>query len=216
MSTSAVQSKSPDDRKVSIRFNGWEFHHAMPRISENEFEEICRQNPDLRIELDKNGNLLVMPPVLLGSGNFEIETGADLVMWNRVARLGMVFSSQTMFSLPDGAKRMADAAWVSHENLKTLPQSEWDTYARIVPDFVIEVRSPSDDLAAEQDKIKDVWLANGVRLAWLFDPAKATAYIYRADGSTDVVSGFDKILSGEDVLPGFAFQMSVLERKLPG
>ncbi|MBK7936236.1 MAG: Uma2 family endonuclease [Lewinellaceae bacterium] len=52
-----------------------------------------------------------------------------------------------------------------------------NTYARIVPDFVIEVRSPSDELAAQQDKIKNVWLANGVRLAWLFDPAEATAYI---------------------------------------
>ena len=216
MNTAAVQPGGSTDRKVSIRFDGWEFHHAMPRISESDFEDICRRNPDLRIELDKNGNLLVMPPVSLGSGNFEIETGADLVMWNRVARLGMVFSSQTMFSLPDGAKRMADAAWISYEKLKTLPQTEWDTYARIVPDFIIEVRSPSDELSAQQDKIKDVWLANGVRLAWLFDPAEATAYIYRASGSTDVVSGFDKVLGGEDVLPGFAFSMAVLERKVPG
>lgn len=215
MSTAAVQPGMSADRKVSIRFDGWEFHHVMPRISESDFEEICRQNPDLRIELDKNGNLLVMPPVSLGSGNFEIETGADLVMWNRLAKLGMVFSSQTMFSLPDGAKRMADAAWISHEKLKALPQTEWDTYARIVPDFIIEVRSPSDELAAQQNKIKDVWLANGVRLAWLFDPAEATAYIYRADGRVEIVSGFDKMLSGEDVLPGFVFSMSVLERKMP-
>ena len=172
MNTAAIQPSGSADPKVSIRFDGWEFRHAMPRISEGEFEDICRKNPDLRIELDKNGNLLVKPPVSLGSGNFEIETGADLVMWNRAARLGMVFSSQTMFSLPDGAKRMADVAWVSNDKLKTLPQAEWDTYARIVPDFVIEVRSPSDELAAQQDKIKGVWLANGVRLAWLFDPAK--------------------------------------------
>lgn len=216
MNTAAIQPSGSADPKVSIPFDGWEFRHAMPRISEGEFEDICRKNPDLRIELDKNGNLLVKPPVSLGSGNCEIETGADLVMWNRTARLGMVFSSQTMFSLPEGAKRMADGAWISSEKLKTLPQAEWDAYARIVPDFVIEVRSPSDELAAQQDKIKNVWLANGVRLAWLFDPAEATAYIYRSDGSTEVVSGFDKVLSGEDVLPGFEFLMEVLERRLPG
>ena len=98
MESAAIQPTMPSTGKVSIRFGGWEFRHALPRISDKEFEEICRKNPDLRIELDKNGNLLVMPPVSLGSGNHEIEAGADLVMWNRHAGLGMVFSSQTMFS----------------------------------------------------------------------------------------------------------------------
>jgi Uma2 family endonuclease len=107
---------SPANGKISIRFNGWEFRHSVPRMSNEEFEMICRENPDLRIELDKNGNLLVMPPVSLGSENHEIEAGADLVIWNRQSQLGMVFSSQTMFSLPDGAKRMADAAWISTRN----------------------------------------------------------------------------------------------------
>lgn len=216
MESAAIQPTSPSTGKVSIRFDGWEFRHALPRISDSEFEEICRKNPDLRIELDKNGNLLVMPPVSLGSGNHEIETGADLVMWNRHANLGMVFSSQTMFSLPDGAKRMADVAWISYEKLRALPKSEWDTYAHIAPDFVIEVRSPSDALEAQKDKMKDVWLINGVQLAWLLDPEAATAYIYRADGSTETVTGFDKLLSGEEVLPGFEFSMTVLKRKLPG
>lgn len=216
MEPAAIYPTVPSTGKVSIRFDGWEFHHALPRVSESEFEEICRKNPDLRIELDKNGNLLVMPPVSLGSGNFEIEAGADLVIWNRQAGLGMVFSSQTMFSLPDGAKRMADVAWVSNEKLKALPSTEWDTYAHVVPDFVIEVRSPSDSLEAQQQKMKEVWLANGVHLAWLFDPATATAYVYRADDSADTVTGFDKKLSGENVLPGFEFSMGVLERKFPG
>lgn len=176
---------------------------------------ICRENPELRIELDKNGNLLVMPPVSLGSGNHEIETGADLVIWNRQSELGMVFSSQTMFSLPDGAKRMADAAWISYEKLKHLPRHEWNTFARIVPDFVMEVRSPSDDLEELKAKMKNVWAANGVRLAWLLDPETATAWIYKTDGSEERVSGFDKKLSGEDVLPGFELPLSVLKRKMP-
>jgi Uma2 family endonuclease len=206
---------SPANGKISIRFNGWEFRHSLPRMSDEEFEMICRENPELRIELDKNGNLLVMPPVSLGSGNHEIETGADLVIWNRQSELGMVFSSQTMFSLPDGAKRMADAAWISYEKLKHLPRHEWNTFARIVPDFVMEVRSPSDDLEELKAKMKNVWAANGVRLAWLLDPETATAWIYKTDGSEERVSGFDKKLSGEDVLPGFELPLSVLKRKMP-
>lgn len=214
MESAAIHPTVPSTGNVSIRFNGWEFRHALPRLSDSEFEEICRRNPDLRIELDKNGNLLVMPPVSLGSGNLEIETGADLVMWNRQSDLGMVFSSQTMFSLPDGAKRMADVAWISNEKLRGLPQSEWDTYAHVVPDFVIEVRSPSDALEAQKDKMVEVWIANGVRLAWLLDPETTSAYIYRADGSTDAITGFEQKLSGENVLPGFEFPMSVLKRKM--
>jgi Uma2 family endonuclease len=102
-----------------------------------------------------------------------------------------------------------------YEKLKDLPQQEWNTFARIVPDFVMEVRSPSDDLEELKAKMKNVWTANGVRLAWLLDPETTTAWIYRADGNEERVSGFDKQLSGEDVLPGFTLPLSILKRNLP-
>lgn len=52
------------------------------------------------------------------------------------------------------------------------------------------------------------WIGNGVRLAWLIDPYEEKAYIYRANGSKEVLSGFDRELSGEDVLPGFTLGLS--------
>jgi Uma2 family endonuclease len=81
----------------------------------------------------------------------------------------------------------------------------------VVPEFVIEVRSDSDAIGRLQTKMREVWIANGVRLAWLIDPKNQVTYIHRADGSEQVIAGFDRVLSGEDVLPGFELQLSVLE-----
>ncbi|HRI59576.1 MAG TPA: Uma2 family endonuclease, partial [Saprospiraceae bacterium] len=83
--------------------------------------------------------------------------------------------------------------------------------AKIVPDFVIEVRSPSDSLTELKEKMAEAWMANGVRLAWLLDPESQSACIYRADGSSETINGFDYKLSGEDVLPGFEFDLGVLK-----
>ena len=52
------------------------------------------------------------------------------------------------------------------------------------------------------------YIDNGVRLAWLIDPQREAVWIYRKDGSVDKVTSFDQVLSGEDVLEGFALTLS--------
>lgn len=56
--------------------------------------------------------------------------------------------------------------------------------------------------------MQETWITNGVRLAWLIDPYKEKAYIYRANGSVEVTTDFEGELSGEDVLPGFSLKLS--------
>ncbi|MCB0533780.1 MAG: Uma2 family endonuclease [Lewinellaceae bacterium] len=196
---------------ISIRFDGWEVQDARPPMSEAEFLAFCRQNPDLRIEQDKNGNILIMPPVSFDSGNFESEMMVSLGIWNRQTETGKTFSSATLFILPNGEKRMPDAAWISLEKTTQLSAAERKSFAEIVPDFVVEIRSPSDDLQSLKTKMTDSWMANGVRLAWLLDPATKTAWIYRSNGTVEEILGFDRALSGEDVLPGFSFDLQVLK-----
>lgn len=195
---------------MTILFDEWEVFHQFPKMSDRAFEKFCLVNPNLRIEQDKNGNILIMPPVSYESGNQEMEAGADLVFWNRRTRLGKVFSPSTMFCLPDGAKRMPDAAWISREKDALLSKKERKTFARIVPDFVIEVRSPSDRTPVLKEKMRAVWIANGVRLAWLIDVETQKAWVFRADGSETEVPDFSQKLSGEDVLPGFEMDLQVL------
>jgi len=195
----------------TISVDGWEIQEVRPVMKEEEFFTFCHNNPNLRIEQDKHGNIIIMSPVSYFSGNQESEVLADLVLWNRKSKLGKTFSPSTMFVLPDGEKRMPDAAWISMEKDNKLSKRQKMTFAHIVPDFIIEVRSPSDRLIDLQEKIRSAWMANGVRLAWLIDPVEETAQVYLADGSVEDVIGFDKKLSGGDVLPGFEFDLSVLK-----
>lgn len=180
-------------------------------MTDEEFEEFCYQNPNLQIEQDKHGNIIIMSPVSYDSGHHESEVLTDLGLWNRKTKLGKTFSSSTMFILPDGEKRMPDAAWITLEKHRNLANWERKKFARIVPDFIVEIRSPSDSLRALKSKIKDVWCANGVRLAWLIDPESETTFVFRPGSEPVEIKGFDKVLSGEDVLPGFEFDLGVLK-----
>ncbi len=114
------------------------------------------------------------------------------------------------FDLPDGSTHKADGAWISNQKLRRLSPKEEDSIALIVPDFVLEVRSKTDSLAQWKKKMSDVWMANGVRLAWLIDPRGKKAWIYRAGAPVEEVSNFTAVPSGEDVLPGFSFALAEL------
>ena len=205
-----TRAKSTEPILITLRFDGWEVKSFRPKMNDKEFEQFCKDNPYLQIEVDPLGNIVAEPPVSYESGGQESEVGADLAIWNRYAKLGKTFSSSTMFTLPDGSKRMPGAAWVSMEKHQKLTPRQRKTFARVVPDFVVEVRSPSDDPVVLKRKMTDVWIANGVRLAWLIDAEQEKSWVFRADGSTEMIEGFDQKLSGEDVLPGFEFDLKVL------
>lgn len=212
MTQGATAARPPAEKtngKVAFHLSDGEVFHALPKMSEEEFDEFCFANSELRIEQDPQGNIIIMPPSSYESGNHEVEPITDLNIWNRRTRLGKVFSPSTLFKLPDGSKRMPDAAWVSLEKHNSLSEKERKSFARIVPDFVIEVRSPTDRLKILQGKMHTAWIANGVRLAWLIDPQGHQAWVYRADGSESHISDFKQVLSGEDVLPGFEFDLGV-------
>ncbi len=195
--------------KVTLRLGHDEVWRSFPKMSDEDFDEFCLANPNLRIEQDLHGNIIIMPPASYDSGNNEMEVGLDLGLWNRHTKLGRVFSASTMFKLPDGSKRMPDAAWISLEKHQQLTAKERRSFVRIVPDFVIEVRSPTDRLKILQTKMRSTWMANGVQLAWLIDPEERQAWIFRADGHETHVPDFQQVLSGESVLPGFELDLRV-------
>ncbi len=209
--TSTTNLEKTGSRDKTMWFDGLPVKHIVPNFSEEQFIEFCLKNPDLKIEQDKNGNIIIMSPVSLDSGNYESEVGADLVIWNRKTKLGKTYSASTMFILPDGEKRMPDAAWIKKEKVSKLSNWQRKKIAKIVPDFIIEVRSPTDSVEKLKEKIQDIWVKNGVRLAWLIDPIDKIHCIYRIDGSSEKIEGMDKILSGEKVLPDFKMDLSVLE-----
>lgn len=175
--------------------------------TKEQFHRFVLEHQDLKIERDKNGVIIIHPPMSFDSGYLEGEAFGILRDWSKTSSLGRAFSPTTSFYLPDGSTHKADGAWFSWEKINQLSLRERKHIAAIVPDFVIEVRSESDSLTKLKEKMEDVWLANGVRLAWLIDPKTEMAWIYRQDGSEEEVDDFNSKLSGEDVLPGFEFDL---------
>ena len=115
-------------------------------LTDEQFYQLCLSNPDLQMERTPSGALVLMSPVGGESGNQEIELGADLVIWNRRSHLGKVFSSSTVFKLPGGGDRSPDAAWVELSRWNALAPEDRSKFPPIAPDFVLELRSPSDSL----------------------------------------------------------------------
>ncbi|MGH2415702.1 MAG: Uma2 family endonuclease, partial [Microcystaceae cyanobacterium] len=169
-------------------------------LTDEQFYHLCISNPDLNIERNAKGVLLVMPPVGGESGNREIELGIDLGNWNRQTKLGKVFSSSTIFKLPGGGDRSPDCAWVQLSRWQALTPEQRQKFPPLAPDFVIELRSRTDDLPTLQEKMQE-YLDSGVQLGWLFNPQDQQVEIYR-QGQTKEVRSLPTQLSGEAVLSG--------------
>jgi Uma2 family endonuclease len=177
------------------------------KMTEAEFYRFCADNPELRIEQDKNGKLIIMPPVELDGSARENAVTTTLYNWWERHNKGLTLSPSAGFKLPDNSTRSSDGAWVSEARLSVVPSEERKKFARVVPDFVVEVRSESDRIGRLKRKMTDVWIKNGVLLAWLIDPKKEITYIYRADGSKEELKGFDRMLSGEAVCAGLELDL---------
>ena len=174
-------------------------------LSDEQFYQLCHDNDEWRLEQTAQGGLIIMPPVGAISGNRESDLNADLVIWNRHTKLGKVFSSSTIFTLPNGAKRSPDVAWIAKERWDALPLKEQEKFAKICPDFVIELRSRTDSLTQLQAKMEE-YLVNGVRLGWLIDPMSQQVAIYRQNQAVEIIS-LPTTLSGENVLPGLTLEL---------
>ncbi|WP_017328368.1 Uma2 family endonuclease [Synechococcus sp. PCC 7336] len=175
-------------------------------LTDEQFEALCRQNPERNFEMSAKGELIVVAPVGGESGRCEIQLLYQLEGWNEAHRLGIAFSSQTCFKLPNGAKRMPDAAWVRRDRWQALSPAERQGFVPFAPDFAAEIRSPADPLPPLQAKLRE-YLDAGVRLAWLIDPQRRVVEIYRPEREVEVLQAPTE-LSGEAVLPDFICKLS--------
>lgn len=178
------------------------------KLSEEQFVRLCQENPDLRIELTAQQELVIMPPTGLDSGWRNSRLTRRLDTWTEADGTGIAFDSSTMFTLPNGAKRSPDASWIRRERWDALAQDQRQGFGRICPDFVAELRSPSDRLQDLQAKMQE-YITNGVRLGWLVDPLEKRVYVYRPGQSVSMLEDPASV-SGDPVLPGFVLQVREL------
>jgi Uma2 family endonuclease len=177
------------------------------QLTDDQFYQLCQDNRDLRLELTSLGELIVMSPVGGESGKTEASLIIDVGNWNRRTQLGEVFSSSTVFKLPNGAQRSPDVAWIATNRWEALTPEQRRKFPPIAPDFVIELRSATDDLGELQAKMQE-YIKNQVRLGWLINPQDQQVEIYRLGQVKDVRS-LPTILSGEDVLPNFNLTLEI-------
>jgi Uma2 family endonuclease len=174
-------------------------------LSNEQFYQLCQNNRELKFERTAKGKLIIMSPVGGESGNREADLIADLVIWNRQTGLGFTFSSSTIFRLPNGADRSPDAAWIRRERWEVLTPEQRRKFPPIAPDFVIELRSATDDLEMLRSKMRE-YLDAGVQLGWLINPQQQQVEIYRQGQDVEVLA-LGAELSGEDILPGFTLNL---------
>ncbi|ACK66475.1 protein of unknown function DUF820 [Rippkaea orientalis PCC 8801] len=175
-------------------------------LSDEQFYRLCQVNQDWKLERTAKGELIVMPPVGGISGNREADFIIDLGLWNRQTGLGKVFSSSTIFRLPNGGDRSPDAAWISLPRWQALSREEQEKFPPICPDFVIELRSRTDLVEDIQGKIQE-YLNSGLQLGWLINPQQQQVEIYRLLQPVEIKE-LPTELSGEEVLPGFSLSLS--------
>ncbi len=175
------------------------------KLTHDQFYDLCMANKDVAMERSPEGELIIMPPVGGESGAKEADYIIDLGNWNRRFELGKVFSSSTVFNLPDGGDRSPDAAWVSLERWNALTSEQRKRFPPLCPDFVIELRSATDRLRPLQAKMQE-YLNSGLRLGWLINPQDQTVEIYRAGKDVEIIQ-LPATLSGEEVLPEFSLEI---------
>lgn len=181
----------------------------MPRgaeLTSEQFWQLCQLNRDWRFERNPGGEIKVMPPTGGITGARSLNIAVQLGRWSERDGSGAAFDSSTGFALPNGAIRSPDAAWVSRERLSALTEEEKERFLPLCPDFVLELRSPSDGLNELLAKVCE-YVQNGARLAWLIDPVEGCAYVSRPGSETERFELPDK-LSGDPELPGFVLELA--------
>ncbi len=180
------------------------------KVTPEQFEQLAQAEQLARMELTKDGELIIVSPTGGTAGRKNRRLTQQIGNWTDRDGTGEAFDSSTIFVLPNGARRSPDVSWIKLDRWNQLTQIQQDGFPPIVPDFVIELVSPSDlknqrykDLQAKMQE----YLDNGVQLGWLIEPSAKTVEIYRSDKPVEILNN-PQTLSGEDILSGFVLDLS--------
>ena len=174
-------------------------------VTREQFVELAIANRELQLERTARGELIVNPPTGGDTGKRNFNIAGQIWVWNQQTKLGEAFDSSTGFHLPNGADRSPDVSWVCQERWDALTPKQKESFIPLCPDFVVELRSKSDNMEPLRVKMRE-YMNNGARLGWLIDRKNRKVEIYRQNREVEVLEN-PASLSGEDVLPGFVLDL---------
>ena len=168
------------------------------------FEAFGERNSDMaEYEISSTGHLLIREPTGNPGALYENQLAIGLGNWTGEYG-GISFGPTSRFILPDGSRFGPDAAWIREERRHEIMLPENRPFPRIVPDFVAEIKSPSNSNAELINKI-DLFLEHGTKLAWFIDAATRAAIKFRPGREPETLHDPEYIDGDDDVLPGFRF-----------
>ncbi len=175
------------------------------RLSDDDFFEFCRENSDYRVEMDKHGDIEIMPPTGAETGIRNFKLTGKFTVWVEKDGTGEGFDSSTAFVLPNGAIRSPDLSWMTRKKWNAIPKAERKKFAPACPDFVVELRSETDKLKKLQAKMEE-YIENGASLGGLLDAMTRKVYVYRPNTEIEILND-PKEVSGGELLKGFSLKM---------
>lgn len=180
-------------------------------LSDDEFFRFCQENDSVRVERTATHEIVIMPPAGNESSRSSGSVYFQLTLWAQQTGSGYTFESSAGFSLPDGSVLSPNASWMNTSAWESLTDEQRQKFSPVCPDFVVEVKSPSDRIKTLQAKMEQ-WLANGAKLGFLLHVEAETAYLYRPGQPVEIIQGFLTELSGEPILPGFRLNLRKLRK----
>ena len=175
-------------------------------MTDDQFFEFCQLNRDLRIERNQFRDISIMSPAGSETGNREGRIIQQLMNWTDEDGTGIAFSSSTGFTLSTGAKRSPDASWIKLSRWNKLTSAQQEKFAPICPDFVIELRSSSDNLQPLKEKMQEYMQEPEIQLGLLIDRKNRRVYVYRPGQIEECLENPDTV-NCDPVLPGFVLNM---------
>jgi Uma2 family endonuclease len=175
-------------------------------MTDDQFFDFCQLNRHFRIERNQIGDLFIMSPTGSETEERNFNLIVQLGIWTKQDGTGVGFGSSGGFTLPNGAVRSPDAAWIKRTKWEIIPADKRKKFAPICPEFVVELRSENDSLSTLKEKMQE-YIDNGTQLAWLIDRKQRKVFIYRPNCGVEELDN-PQTLTGEDILPGFVLDLS--------
>jgi Uma2 family endonuclease len=182
-----------------------DFSPLATKVTDKEFDELCRLNPEVQFERTSEGELVIMAPTGGKTGQRNARLIARTTVWAERDGTGQAFDSSTLFCLPNGARRSPDLSWIRNERWEALSAEDQERFPPLCPDFVVELRSKTDSLAHLQEKMEE-YIKNGAQLGWLIDPLERKVHVYRAGVYAEILNDPETV-SGEPLLKGFVLDI---------
>ena len=204
--TGAVRAKKKLTLALPEDFDEIVINLGSRAFSEEDYWQFCAAHKELRIEMTKEGHMIIMMPVGSEGSHYNFNLTTRFGRWAEDDGSGIGFDSSGGFRLPNKAKRSPDVSWVKRERWEALSPKERKRFAPLCPDFVVELRSESDRLTKLQDKMQE-YLDNGAQLGWLIDPIEKKVHVYRPGAPIEILDHPAEV-SGEPLLSGFTLKLA--------